>query len=129
MDKVSRKKLVQIFNKQITEFIQQSLITFDSLKINADVIKSIKSIETTIQITPAVPITLFYRDVYVKYKDELDNQNENFFLNMDDQDILLNETMNFLKKVYLTTTQENRKIIWDYVNRLKILSLRYFKPQ
>lgn len=116
------RKIVSIFNKQIQEFITQSVDTFPHFKTQPEITKLQNSLETTISLTPNVPIQLFYQNVIKKYKKQIDESDENFFLKCDD---VSNESIDLLKKIYRSTSENNRKIIWDYVHRLQMLSIKY----
>ena len=52
-------KLVEIFNKQVLEVINQSLEAFPHLEKNPKITNLINSIKTTISISPEIAICLF----------------------------------------------------------------------
>ena len=116
------RKIVGIFNKQIQEFITQSINTFPHFKTQPEIVKLQNSLETTISLTPNVPIQLFYQNVIKKYKKQIDESDENFFLQCND---VSNDSIDLLKSIYKLTSENNRKIIWDYVHRLQLLSIKY----
>ena len=127
MDGLNKQKIVKIFNKQLSEFVDRALTTFEHLRKNKEIMKLVSTLETTITISPTVPITIFYEKVYKKYKKQIDKSDENFFLSLPEIEYASMETFSFLRTIYVNTNESNKKIIWDYVHRLKALSVKYFK--
>ena len=119
------KKIVSIFNKQISEFITQSIDVFPNLLKDQEICKLKLSLETTISLTPNIPIQLFYKNVIIPYGMQIDDGDEKFFLDLDID--IENESIKLVKQIYAKTSSSNRKIIWDYIRRLKLLSINYYK--
>lgn len=116
-------KIIEIFNNQILEIISQSYNTFDEIIDKDKRFQSlINSIETTISITPSVPITLFYNNFSKPFEEQISKKDDVFFLNFEVKD----DFFELLKYIYKNTTEENKTIIWDYILRLKTLSIKYY---
>ena len=69
-------------------------------------------------------------------EDELQENNENNENNEDNEDEYEelesnsdadDELLHMVKTVYKTASPENKKIIWDYIQRLRLLCIKYYK--
>jgi len=121
-----KKKIIQIFNIQILKFIKQSLEQIPDLNKNAKIINLKNSLETTVSLTPKIPIQLFYSHIVLPFYKEIENNNDEFFLNYDTSQIKNNDTIILLKTIYKNSSNDQKKIMWKYVQKLKVLCLRYF---
>lgn len=132
-----QSKLITIFNKQIQEFCDQIVHTFPHLMQNRTVQQIYNTLLTTISLTPNVPINLFYVNFVNEYDEEILSRNEDFFLenfnddsSIDSVDNGTNRDVNpieIVKFVYKDASEENKKIIWDYIQRLRLICLKYYQ--
>ena len=80
---------------------------------------------------PEEYIKNFYKHVTVPYKQQLDNKDDNFFLNLDLSTInidLVKENLDeakFLREKWYNFSKEEQSILWQYMTVLQKLSERY----
>ena len=131
-----KTKLINVFNKQIQEFCDQITQAFPNLLTDPTIQKIYNTLLTTISLTPNVPIQLFYNNVINEYDEEILARNEEFFLEnfnkikvTDKSNIEPNQVnpIDIVKFVYKDASAENKKIIWDYIQRLRLISIKYFE--
>lgn len=133
----AKTKLITIFNKQIQEFCDQVIQAFPDILTDSTIQKIYNTLLTTISLTPNVPIQLFYSRFINEYDEEILARNEDFFLenfskikvsgsssNVEPNQV---DPIDIVKYVYKDASQENKKIIWDYIQRLRLLSIKYFE--
>ena len=117
------QKIVTIFNKTILRFASEICETFPNLANDAKVKNIRNTLETTIILTPNIPIKLFYDSVVLKYQKQLDDKNENFFLSFEAKNG--NHPIDLVKAVYQQASDENKEIVWKYVDTLRLLTTQY----
>ena len=93
---------------------------------------------TTISLTPNLPIQLFYKKFVNEYDEEILARNEDFFLESFQRSSCSSNQCQFdqhnpnpidiVKYVYKDASNENKQIIWDYIQRLRLLCIKYFEP-
>lgn len=116
------KKIVQIFNKQIIEFMQQIFNSFPHLKNNDEILLLHQKLQAAIEFTPLIPIQLFKQHITYVYEIPIDEKDTDFFLN---NDKFNSNACKIFKQVLRQASDENKKIMWDYVQRLKLLAKKY----
>ena len=118
------KKIITLFNKQLSEFIEQLMNVFP-LKKNNEAMKIYIKFQTTLTLTPQIIINLFFHEIVDGHFDEIKNRDEHFFTQL-----FKSKTQTPFKVfliVYKDATEENKKIIWDYIQRLGLLCSQYFQ--
>jgi len=117
------KEIINIFNQQLEEIIDQAKTTFsDIIEDNKQIEKLTNAIHTTISITPSVPIKIFYKNFAAPFNKQINDRNDGFFLKFEVDD----DIFELLKYIYKNTTDDNKDIIWNYILRLKNLSVKYY---
>ena len=122
---MNKRQLETVFNKQITEFIMQVKNSFPELMKEKQISALDDTWETTVSLTPSIPIQMFYKHLIEPYDKQILQKNSDFFLGLD----CSTEPLNIFKYVYIGASPSNREIIWTYIHRLRILCLRYFNLQ
>ncbi len=122
-----QQRLISIFNNQIFEIIEQISNAFPNVLQNDSIKETINSFETTSSFSPHLPIELFYINIVEKFDAEIIARNEEFLLTK--LSCEKNDPLHLLKNVYIEASIPNKKIIWDYVERLRILSIKYYQHQ
>lgn len=85
MATLSEDKIIEIFNKQTTDFIN----TMKSIFPENVQIKDVSSlIEKGISLNYKVVINNFYEHIYSKYRAQIVSRNEKFFLNLNFTDLI-----------------------------------------
>ena len=113
---------VDAFNKQMLNLLTDlSKIYPDNLHL-----KSVKnSLFLLIKTSPRKPITTYYTEVYV-YKDKIDNEDEDFFLNFNLKGTILEE-FDYIKEIWKEATIENKNILWKYFKVFNKLAEKKFQ--
>ena len=119
-------KIINVFNKQIMEFTQQIMKAFPDIMNDSNVNKMYNTLETSVSLTPTIPIQLFYEKFVQHYNDEIMNRDADFFLQFDE---IGDNPIDVLKYVYNDASEDNKKIIWDYVQRLRLLAIKYHQQK
>lgn len=131
-----KSKLITIFNKQIHEFCDQIVQAFPNLLSDPTIQTIHNTLLTTISLTPNVPIQLFYSKFVNEYDEEILARNEDFFLENFSKIKVSNAShiepneinpIDIVKYVYKDASPENKKIIWDYIQRLRLLCIKYYE--
>lgn len=123
----TRQKAAEVFNKQITDLIAESVNVFPELKQHPSLIKLQNSLMLALLTTPEVPVQVFYANVVSPYSAQIDAKDEHFFLVTCEK--IKDDSVKILKSIYTNTHKENKEIIWKYFARLKTISLQYNKLQ
>lgn len=80
---------------------------------------------------PELYIKNFYEHITVPYKEQLDKKDDDFFLNLDLSTINIElvqdnmEDAKFLREKWSSFTQDQQKLLWQYMTVLQKLSERY----
>ncbi len=120
------QKIQVLFNNQMTEFVKQLISAFPDLKQDPEIDRLSALLRTTIAATPSVPITIFYEKIIKQYDSHIEYKDEKFFIGFDLSNTPM-ESLNYLKEVYIEASETNKKIIWNYIDRLRLLSCKYFE--
>ena len=120
---MNKTKCIVIFNTQLKKFINEIISIYPTLY-------ELKSIKTKVGTLLSfgsdtqIIIKTFYHVVLLKYKEQILNKNETFFLNMDLTGTQLEE-FNKLKDVYMNSSPNTKTIMWKYIILLTKLSEKY----
>jgi len=113
---------INAFNKQLLNLLSELSKLYPS-NLN---LKSLKnSLFLLIKTTPNKAINIYYESVYI-YKDKIMNENEEFFLCFDLKGTLIEE-FEYIKKVWETSSENNKKTIWTYFKVFNKLVEKHFK--
>jgi len=119
-----KNKIAGVFNKLLTEFTEQVINAFPSLKGDKEILKLKSTLRVTVQNVPLVPIRLFHQQIIIPYETKIVNKDEQFFLSFDLSGTPI-EGLNYLKDIYSHATNENKKVIWGYITKLRLLSKKF----
>lgn len=130
-DKKSTKDLVKNFNKNLLELVTQlAVIVPDS-----EIAKNVSNMKFAMSSSPKKIIELFVINV-LKYKPQIDEGDENFFLNKDYDDIAQMDKDNTrrifeFKDIWKKLTPENKQTVIQYMQCLCAHAQTYFmmKPR
>ena len=118
---MSKQKYIDTFNKQIKDFFKQITVIYPQLKE----IRQIRSqLAGVLLVDKKIAIEHFYNHVVKKYEQQILSQDEEFFLNFDVSGTVLS-SLNHLKSVYTSSTDNTKKCIWKYCKVLTLLSKKY----
>ena len=116
-----------LFNKKVTEFMADLILAYPEI----EQFKALKGAFTLLKnVSEDTPVKMFKTNVLSKYKKQIDERDEQFFLAREDYDEDISQVtshveywkdfIQFLKKLWLTMNDENKEAIW---NHLKVLTL------
>lgn len=117
-------KLVTAFNNQLLSFIEQSTKVFPQVQGNAAIQQSISKLRVITEVSPEVPILKFKKLIEGKYDEFIKKNDDTFFEQFQVANV---EAFDFFKEVYWQSKEENKKIIWKYLNQFRQLASKY-KP-
>ena len=128
MDKSS---ILKAFNNHIIEMIDDLITIYPK---NSELLTTKSFVEKLKKVNPKSMIKLWYSSVVVKYKTQIMNSDENFFMNKDIDESELGEYNNDKVKTFLKTMQKeigkasesNKKKCFKYLQNLIKLSELYF---
>jgi glutamyl-tRNA reductase len=128
MDKSS---ILKAFNNHIIEMIDDLISIYPK---NSELLTTKTFVERLKKMNPKSMIKLWYSSVVVKYKTQIMNSDENFFMNKDIDESELGEYNNDKVKNFLKTMQKeigkasesNKKKCFKYLQNLIKLSEIYF---
>ena len=80
MASVDKSTLLKAFNGQIEEFLEDSVIIFPE---NRDIKTSKTAIVMMKQANPKMLLSVWYRYIYMKYAEKIEEENIDYFLNKD----------------------------------------------
>ena len=100
---------INAFNKQLLNLLTEISKQYpDNLNL-----KSLKnSLFLLVKTSPSKPISVYYDKVY-KYNNEITNEDEKFFLCFNLKGTLLEE-FEYIKNIWKTSNEKNKKIMWTY---------------
>ena len=90
-----------------------------------DLARLYQTVQTTISLTPQIPIKIFYDNFVSKYQTQIENDEQDFFLSLE----ISYEPINKLKIMYSNSSSHNKKIIWKYIRTLTQLAIKYWETQ
>jgi hypothetical protein len=117
-------KIIIIFNKQLIDFTNEILRVYpDNVKNNKDVVALYNTLLTATSLTPKIPIKIFETQLLLPYTNEMRQRNDDFFLNMN----LKKSPIRILQYIYTTASDTNKTVIWNYIDRLRLLCQKYIE--
>jgi len=119
-----KTKIAGVFNKLLTEFTEQVINAFPTLKGDKEILKLKSTLRVTIQSMPNIPIALFHEKLIKPYENKIVSKDEKFFLSFDLSGTPI-EGLNYLKDIFAQASDENKKVIWGYVTKLRLLSKKF----
>lgn len=125
--KESTKEIVKIFNKNLLELVTQ----LAEIAPKSTIAKNIPNMKFAMSSSPKKIIEMFVVNV-LKYKPQIDEGDEEFFLNKDYEDIAEMDKDNTqrifeFKDIWKQLTFENKQTVIQYMQCLCALSQEYFK--
>ena len=123
---LNSEKLIEIFNTQLNEFLHQVRNAFPSIQNDKAVLTMSNTLETTLVVSPSVPIHIFYNKFVKLYDKEITNRDEQFFakLLLQKKNSKANPVELFIY-IQKHASHNNKKIIWEYIERLRLLAIKY----
>ena len=116
-------RLIHIFNKQLFEFSQQTVDTFPEI-LDHDELRTLHAtLLAAITLTPNLPIQIFYDQFVKKYNQHIEKRDEQFLINLHKNKRYHQMLLDLNQKA----SENNRKIIWDYIEGLRLLCIKYFQ--
>ena len=133
MASVDKSTLLKAFNGQIEEFLEDSVIIFPE---NRDIKTSKTAIVMMKQANPKMLLSVWYRYIYMKYAEKIEEENIDYFLNKDyTEDVAkleknsrgssVLESINKLKGPLKELDEENTSKCIQYLKNLNNLSNMY----
>lgn len=122
MTSISKKTMiVNVFNKKLMEFIKEIIEMYPT---NKD-FKSMRSqLRMIISTSENLPIENFKKYVANEYRNNIDSRNEDFFLKLDLSGTPF-ASLNYLKDMWLNTSEGTKDAMWKYIELLTKLSDKY----
>jgi len=114
----------ELFNEKLEEFFKELIVAFPDISE----FRKFKSGLTLLKnVNSKTPQIIFNEYVATKFKDALLAKDETFFLDNDDYGITVkkdywNEFIVQLKLLWTNINQNNKDVIWKYLNLLYILN-------
>lgn len=127
-----REECVNIFNTKLREFISDLISVYP---LDEDLKKFKTSIHVLLLISDNKIMKLYNDYVYTKYKTQIFNKDEEFFMKHDYKDEVNNteESYEFTEKLidkiksyWSTMSKDNKKIVWTYFTLLTKLCEKYY---
>lgn len=127
-----REECVNIFNTKLREFISDLISVYP---LDEDLKKFKTSINVLLLISDNKIMKLYNDYVYTKYKTQIINKDEEFFMKHDYKDEVNNteESYEFTEKLidkiksyWSTMSEDNKKIVWTYFTLLTKLCEKYY---
>lgn len=134
MASVDKSTLLKAFNGQIEEFLSDIVILFPE---NRDIKTSKTALTMMKQANPKMLLSVWYRYIYVKYAEKIEDENIDYFLNKDYTDDVAKldknsssgssviESINKLKGPLRELDEENTYKCLQYLKNLNNLSNMY----
>jgi len=133
MASVDKSTLLKAFNGQIEEFLEDIVILFPE---NRDIKTSKTAIVMMKQANPKMLLSVWYRYIYMKYAEKIEEENIDYFLNKDyTEDVAkleknssgssVLESINKLKGPLKELDEENTSKCIQYLKNLNNLSNMY----
>ena len=122
---MNKEKLILVFNKQITQFIDQLRAVFPHLNNDKKVQTLFDTWDTTVALTPNLPIQLFHTYIVKPYNAQIKDKEEDFFLQL----YCKYEPIDMLRYLYIGASDSNKEIMWVYVERLRVLCLNFYDEE
>lgn len=133
MASVDKSTLLKAFNGQIEEFLEDIVILFPE---NRDIKTSKTAIVMMKQANPKMLLSVWYRYIYMKYAEKIEEENIDYFLNKDyTEDVAkleknssgssIIESINKLKGPLKELDEENTSKCIQYLKNLNNLSNMY----
>lgn len=113
--------IVNIFNKKLMEFIKEVIEMYPNNKDFKSMRTQLRMIMNNVE---TLPIEKFKKYVAVKYRKNIDEKNEKFFLELDLSGTPF-ESFNYLKDMWKTTSEKTKQAMWKYIELLTKLSDKY----
>jgi len=134
MASVDKSTLLKAFNGQIEEFLEDIVVLFPD---NREIKTSKTAIVMMKQANPKMLLSVWYRYIYMKYADKIEEENIDYFLNKDYTDDVAKleknssggssviESINKLKGPLRELDEENTSKCLQYLKNLNNLSNMY----
>jgi hypothetical protein len=134
MASVDKSTLLKAFNGQIEEFLEDIVILFPE---NREIKTSKTAIVMMKQANPKMLLSVWYRYIYMKYAEKIEEENIDYFLNKDYTDDVAKleknnsggssviESINKLKGPLRELDEENTSKCLQYLKNLNNLSNMY----
>jgi len=134
MASVDKSTLLKAFNGQIEEFLEDIVILFPD---NREIKTSKTAIVMMKQANPKMLLSVWYRYIYMKYAEKIEEENIDYFLNKDYTDDVAKleknnsggssviESINKLKGPLRELDEENTSKCLQYLKNLNNLSNMY----
>lgn len=128
-----KDEIAGIFNGKIREFLNDLIIVYP----NDDDLKKFKASINVILVVSDTQLLSLYKDmVYDKYKNNILNKDEDFFLKHDYHDVkeksihsqeFTDQLIEKIKSHWSTMTVENKRVVWTYFILLTKLCEKYYE--
>lgn len=127
---IENSTLIETFNSVFSEFITDIAKVFPE---NTQIQMSKKALSVIKLSSPKIVIKIWYKSIYLKYKESIDSGDMDFFFNKDyssdlsknpDQDYILSIIDN-VRDTIKTMSETNKQHISTYVQNLSKLSEMY----
>jgi len=126
---IDNSDFLDIFNKKLLEFAKDLVYIFPTVR-DFQIFKT--ACEWSICIDPSSPQSFFNSLIVVPFKEKILIKDESFFLDESYEDFsdYMNHyghdlnLVNKLKKIWVTLDDENKEIIWKYMQVLLCISLK-----
>ena len=132
LDSSDKSLLLNAFNTQLTEFIEDIELVFSE---DSSIKKAKTSILMIKKVNPTLTVRIWYNYICSKYENEINNDNIDFFLEKDykkdlvymNQSEQIISSINNLREPIKNMSKENQEKSIKYVKNLCILSKLYMQ--
>lgn len=122
MTSVSKNSMiVTVFNKKLMEFVKEIIEMYPENKDFKSMRSQLRMIMSSAE---TFPIEKFKKYVAIKYRDNIDTRNEDFFLKLDLTGTPF-ASFNYLKDMWKNTSETTKEAMWKYVELLTKLCDKY----
>lgn len=113
--------IVNVFNKKLMEFVKEVVEMYPNNKDFKSMRSQLRMIMSSAE---ELPIQKFKKYVSIKYRENIDSRNEDFFLKLDLTGTPF-ASFNYLKDMWKNTSETTKEAMWKYVELLTKLCDRY----
>lgn len=113
--------IVNVFNKKLMEFVKEVVEMYPNNKDFKSMRSQLRMIMSSAE---ELPIQKFKKYVSIKYRENIDSRNEDFFLKLDLTGTPF-ASFNYLKDMWTNTSETTKEAMWKYVELLTKLCDRY----
>ena len=120
-----KEQLITVFNDRLEKFMEQLRYAFPKFQTDKQALVMENQLKTAIICTPQIPISMFYAKFVLRYDKQIKDRDENFFGELIKEPKNSTNPMQLLIYVYDNATERNKEVIWDYLDQLRFLAVKY----